>query len=398
MIVPNNRQHKEGKMKLRPSLLSIILACLIVFPGVLAADDNQTKWLKKSRLGPYAPATQDWAAIEAAARKEGKVVIFSVSSRIFKIQKDFKEKYGVEIEGYDIHSDEQIEKYTREHKSGLHKTDVLFNNATSTLYGKLLPKKMIWNFVPDTIAALLDDDEKNPFLVQRWSSRVFIYNTALHPAGPPVDNIWDLTRKEWKNKVMSPAATGSAMANTFQTILRRPNEMAAAYEKEFGKPVRLSSGMKNASEEWMLRFMKNAVVIDSTTKIFKGVADVEQKNPPMGITTFSKLRKNKKGVYESSPVYGMEPIFGVGYPTVLVICDQAPHPNAAKLLIRYMMDQGLWPWSVLGDYAARSDMEAQQVKKFNVPPYSKLKIWNADPEYIYDTSYDYMQFAMGLGM
>ncbi len=385
-------------MKKGLCLLGFLTACLMILSSALAADDAQTTWLKESQLGPYAPASQDWAAIEAAAKKEGKVVIFSVSSRIFKIQKDFKEKYGVEIEGYDIHSDEQIEKFTREHQSGLHKTDVLFNNATSTLYGKLLPKKMIWNFVPDVFAPLLDEDEKSPFLVQRWSSRIFFYNSALHPADPPVDNIWDLTRKEWKNKVMTPAPTGSAMANTFQTILRRPQDMAAAYEKEFGQPVKLSAGIKNAAEEWMLRFMKNAVVIDSTTKIFKGVADVKQESAPMGITTFSKLRDNKKGVYESTPAYGMEPIFGVGYPTVLVICDQAPHPNAAKLLIRYMMDEGLWPWSVLGDYAARSDMEAKQVKEFNVPPYSELKIWNADAEYIYKTSYDYMQFAMGLGM
>lgn len=385
-------------MKRRILLLGFIMVCLMIFSGTSVADEAQTKWLKMSQLGPHAPASQDWDAIEAAAKKEGKVVIFSVSSRIFKIQKDFMEKYGVEIEGYDIHSDEQIEKFTREHKSGLHKTDVLFNNATSTLYGKLLPNKMIWNFVPDAFEKLLDNDEKNPFLVQRWSSRVFIYNTALHPDAPPVDNIWDLTRKEWKNKVMTPAPTGSAMANTFQTILRRPKDMAAAHEKEFGKPVKLSPGMKNAAEEWMLRFMKNAVVIDSTTKIWKGVADVKQDTAPMGITTFSKLRKNKDGVYECSPAYNMEPVFGVGYPTVLVICDQAPHPNAAKLLIRYMMDEGLWPWSVLGDYAGRSDMEMEQVKKFNVPPYSDLKIWNSDPEYIYDTSYDYMQFAMSLGM
>ncbi len=385
-------------MKQRLFLMCFIMACFIAIPGVYAADDAQTKWLKMSQLGPYSAATQDWTAIEAAAKKEGKVVIFSVSSRIFKIQKDFKAKYGVEIEGYDIHSDEQIEKFTREHQSGLHKTDVLFNNATSTLYGKLLPKKMIWNFVPDKFAPLMEQDEKDPFLVQRWSSRVFIYNTALHPDGPPVDNIWDLTRKEWKKKVMTPAPTGSAMANTFQTILRRPKDMAAAYEREFGKPIKLSSGMKNASEEWLLRFMKNAVVIDSTTKIWKGVADVKQESAPMGITTFSKLRKNKAGVYECAPVYKMDPIFGVGYPTVLVICDQAPHPNAAKLLIRYMMDEGLWPWSVLGDYASRSDMESQQVKKFNVPPYSDLKIWNADAEYIYNSSYDYMQFAMTLGM
>lgn len=385
-------------MKQRLMLLCFFLACFMLIPAAYAADDAQEKWLKSSQLGPYSPAKQDWAAIESAAKKEGKVVIFSVSSRIFKIQKDFKEKYGVEIEGYDIHSDEQIEKFTREHQSGLHKTDVLFNNATSTLYGKLLPKKMIWNFVPEDYAGFLDEDEKNPFLVQRWSSRVFIYNTALHPDGPPVDNIWDLTRKEWKNKVMSPAPTGSAMANTFQTILRHPKEMAAAYEKEFGKPVKLSSGMKNAAEEWMHRFMQNAVVIDSTTKIWKGVADVKQDNAPMGITTFSKLRGNKEGVYESAPAYTMEPIFGVGYATVLTICDQAPHPNAAKLLIKYMMDEGLWPWSVLGDYAGRSDMEMEQVKEFNVPPYSDLKIWNSDPKYIYETSYDYMQFAMSLGM
>jgi len=188
------------------------------------------------------------------------------------------------------------------------------------------------------------------------------------------------------------------LSHGIQTILRHPQEMAAAYEKEFGKPVTLSSGMKNAAEEWMLRFMKNAVIIDSTTKIFKGVADVKQESAPMGITTFSKLRSNKKGVYESAPAYGMEPIFGVGYPTVLVMCDQAPHPNAAKLLIRYMIDEGLWPWSVLGDYASRSDIEADQVKKFKVPPYSELKIWNSDAEYVYKTSFDYMQFAMGLGM
>lgn len=384
-------------MKLRISLLCIIVVSLIVTTGTFAKDSAQTKWLKKAQLGPYAPATQDWKAIEAAARKEGKVVIFSVSSRIFKIQKAFKEKYGVEIEGYDIHSDEQIEKFTREHKSGLHKTDVLFNNATATLYGKLLPKKLIWTFVPDNIAPLLDENEKNPFLVQRWSVRAFIYNTALNPSGPPVDNLWDLTRKEWKKKVLTPEATSSAMANTFQTILKHPEEMAAAYKKEFGKPVTLSSGMNNAAEEWMLRFMKNAVIISSTTKIFKGVADVKQTDPPIGITTFSKLRSLKKGVYEASPLYDMEPIFGVGYATVLAICDQAPHPNAAKLLVRYMMDEGLWPWNVIGDYATRSDLEVQQVKKFNIPPYSKAKLWTADPAYGFKTSYDYMQFAMTLG-
>lgn len=384
-------------MKVRILIVIALVAGLAVLNGSFFKAEAKTQWLKKAQLGQFAPTKQDWNAIKAAARKEGKVVIYSVSSRIFKIQKEFKEKYGVEIVGYDMSSEEQIEKFGREHKAGVYNVDVIYNNATSTLWGEMLPKKMIWNFVPDSVAPLLADNEKDPFLVQRWSCRVFIYNTARNPGGPPVDSLWDFTRKEWKGKVLTPEITDPATANMYQTILRHPKEMAAAYKKEFGKSVKLSSGMKNAAEEWMFHFMKNAVIVPSTTKIFKGVADVKQDRPPIGITTFSKLRKLKKGVYEAAALVDMEPIFGVSYPTVFVIADQAPHPNAAKLLIRYMMGDGLWPWNVIGDYAARKDLEEGQVKKFKIPPYTKAKLWHADPKHIFKTQYDYLQFTMSIG-
>ena len=32
-------------------------------------------WLKAAELGEFAPAEQDWAAIEAAAKEEGKVLV-----------------------------------------------------------------------------------------------------------------------------------------------------------------------------------------------------------------------------------------------------------------------------------------------------------------------------------
>ena len=374
-------------------LFALVLSLVCITP----ASADQDKWLKGVQLGPYTPDKQDWKAIEAAARKEGKVVIYSVSSRIFKLQKEFKEAYGVEIEGFDMTSDDQNEKFGREHKAGLYNVDVLFHNGTADLMGKFLPNKMVWNFVPDNVAPLLTDDEKHPFLVQRWSSRVFIYNTALNPSGPPIDNLWDVTRKEWKGKVLTPDPTSAAMANFYQTVLQHPEEMAAAYQKEFGSSVKLSSGIKNAAEEWMMRFMQNdPVIMKSTTKIFKGIADVKQKSPPIGMTTFSKLRKLKKGVYETAPIYDMDPIFGVAYPTVLLIADRAPHPNAAKLLVRYMVDKGIWPWNVHGDYAARSDIEAEQLKKFNLPPFEKLKMWSVDPKHAFDTKYEYMEFYMSI--
>jgi hypothetical protein len=51
---------------------------------------------------------------------------------------------------------------------------------------------------------------------------------------------------------------------------------------------------------------------------------------------------------------------------------------------------------VLGDYAARSDVEAQQVKKFKVPPFEKAKLWVIDPAYVYDTRVKYAEFYMGI--
>jgi iron(III) transport system substrate-binding protein len=173
--------------------------------------------------------------------------------------------------------------------------------------------------------------------------------------------------------------------------------MAAAYQKEFGGPIKLSPGIQNAGEEWMLQYMKNSpVILESTDKIFEGVGNVKQQNPPLGITTFSKLRDVKKGVFEAAPMYNLEPVFGVGYPTVLVICDRAPHPNAAKLLIRYMMTDGLRPWDVIGDYATHKEVQARQVKKYNIPPLNKANLWKADAKHIYDTKFQFMQFYMGL--
>ena len=355
-------------------------------------------------------ATQDWAAIEAAARKEGKVVIYSVSSRIFKLVDEFKEKYGVEIEGHDIASDVQLEKFRREHKAGLNNVDVLFNADTPLLLNEFLDKKLIQNFVPEDSAGQLDEDEMGPVLVQRWSSRVIIYNKAKYPDGAPIDNLWDLTKPEWKARLQMPSPTeDSVQSNVIQTILQHPAEMAAAYEKEFGKKLEFSKAVvkavkknplidtPNASIEWLYQFLKNKpVFLSSTTQIYKNVADVKQDNPPLGFTTFSKLRKNKPGEFEAEPAYNVVPAFGVSYPTTLSIADNAPHPNAAKLLIRYMMDTGFKPWNVKGDYSARTDLAAKQVEKFKIPEFDYLKLWKIDPTAVYDNKYTFLTLYLRL--
>ncbi len=156
-------------------------------------------------------------------------------------------------------------------------------------------------------------------------------------------------------------------------------------------------GKPDAAKEWLYRMLNNKPTFQrSTTKIFKNIGSVKQKNPPVGFTTFSKIRKNKKGVLDAQPAYDVKPVFGVSYPTVLVIADRSPHPNAAKLLIRYMMEKGFKYWNVHGDYAARSDVAAKQVKKFGVPPFEKLKMWPINQEQVYDNKYTYLSLFLAL--
>ena len=355
------------------SVFALTIGLAFTSTGLVHAD---TAWQKKAGIGKYAPDQQNWEAIEAAAREEGEVVIYSVSSRIAKLVDGFKERYGIDIIGYDIASDLQLEKLSREHRAGVHSVDVLFNSESSILLNEALPKELVWNFIPESVASDLDAGEMNPLLIQRHSSRIVYYNTAVHPDGAPINS----------------------------------DEMAAAYKREFGEDITFSEDVieaveenatvdsPDASMEWLYRFLNNEPVFQgSTTKIFKNVGDVTQEKPPIGITTFSKLRKNKEGVYSSGPAYDLDPAFGVTYPTALRIADMAPHPNAAKLLIRYMMEEdGFKPWNEPGDYAARSNLEAKQLVKFDLPAFGDLGLWPVDPEEIYYSKFGFLALYLTL--
>ncbi len=373
-------------------------------------DPDQRAWLEAAQLGPFAPESQDWDAIEAAAREEGQVVIYSVSSRIFNLQEEFMEKFGVEIVAFDLASSIQLEKLRREHRAGIYEVDVIFNNDTPTLVGEFLPQGRVWNFVPENLRDDLAPDEMEPMLTQRHSSRVLIFNTAANPDAEPVDNLWDLTREEWRGKVQMPdPLEGAVQMNVLQTIAQHPDEMEAAYEAEFGEPITYSEDVidaveeigtieePNASIEWIYRFLQNEpVFLGSTSRIYRNISDVTQEDPPIGFTTFSRIRNQEAGVYESNPTYNIQPVFGVSYPTVLLIADRAPHPNAAKLLIRYMMDEGFWPWNEPGDYASRASVVEQQVAEFGIPSFEDAAMWQIDQGYIYDNKFSFLNLYLEL--
>ncbi len=74
------------------------------------------------------------------AKEEGKVTIYSISSRITKVANAFMEKYpGIEVEPFDISTNELLEKVTREYDAGQHVADVVhIKDQDGTLYNEYI--------------------------------------------------------------------------------------------------------------------------------------------------------------------------------------------------------------------------------------------------------------------
>ena len=351
-------------------------------PALKGLTDAQKAWAKTAEVGPFAPKTQDWAAIEAAAKKEGKVAIYSNSSRWPDIKKTFEAAHpGITVEGYDISTVDLITKFQKEQQAGVYNADVILCGDYATLVTEMLnpPNKMLWNFVPDVLldnnaksADVIDLAAREPLLYHRYGLTVFVYNNETTKE-PPVKNIWDYTKLEWKGKLILPDPQKVAMGLLALTVVtKNADTMAKEYEKAFGKPIQLEAGVSNAGYQWIKDVLKNEPALTSSSgDVATAVGTKGQKDPPIGFTSYSKIRNAQKGEIAFDVMWGMSPIVGFTEETALAMANQATHPNAAKLLIRWMLGdekggKGFTPFYLPGDYSTRKD----------VPPPSGAVAWS----------------------
>ena len=387
--------------------LTMILALLA--PGLALAGGRQEVpppvEAKAAAPAPQKSEPEDWAAIYEAAKGEGKVVIYSLSSRIYDGVKGFKEKYpGIEVEAFDMTGVEQVEKLTREQAAGVFNVDVLMLANGPTLINELLPQGLIRNYVPEVLLDGKKSSEviparfREPLLVHSLESKVVFYNFETHPTCP-VDSLWDLTRPEWKGKVQmkDPLLTEENL-NLLQTIVQKSDDMAAAYRKEFGEPIELGPGIQNAGYEFIRRLVRNdLVLVTSDGTASKAVGTPGQASPPLTFAVASsKIRDNEKG-QKLAIAWNLAPMAGVTKENYLVMANKAPHPNAGKLLIRWLIGDaqggaGMEPWCVPGQWTARQDVPSQSdVSLEDLGRYT----WFIDYPFVYREGLAVRDFWMG---
>src|SRR3546814_14930531 len=88
-----------------------------------------------------------------------------------------------------------------------------------------------------------------------------MYNEAAYPDGSPVTNLWQLTLPEWTGKVLmaDPTQRGELLDLLTQIALSG-DEMAAAYQAQFGKDIAADSDLANAGEQFIRDLCGNDLI------------------------------------------------------------------------------------------------------------------------------------------
>lgn len=352
------------------------------------AEADMTEWEKSSGIWNW-DETED--ELYEKAKEEGKVVLYSISSRCPKVAEAFQEAYpGVVCEPFDISTNELLEKVTREYDAGIHNADVVhIKDQDGSLWEEYVKEKKFYCYQPTDIMSHIDPSlsaTSTPLYIELTQ---LFYNTESNPDGSPIKSLWDLTKPEWKGRITmqnpidnlswSSWITGFTLEETAQ-------KLETEYKEVFGEDIVLSDGCENAGYEFLKRLHDNQPVFcSSSDECAESVGTKGQANPPVGFSASSKLRKNKDNDWVLSPV-NLTPNTGIPAINTLYIVEGSEHPNAAKLLVRFMMggtdgsSKGYTPFNTLGGWPVRDDIEPAE----GSTPYKEINVAGFDPTAIYE--------------
>jgi iron(III) transport system substrate-binding protein len=348
------------------------------------------EWAKANGVGPYQPAEEDWAAVEAAAKEEGEVIVYANSSKFEKLLDAWNALYpDIALGGGD--TDDIAVKMQAEQEAGNVVGDVWFNSDGHLLYGEFAPNQWLWSYLPPGVVET-EVTADRPFALSRRSVDVIGYNNEIHPDGCPLTNWWQLTEPELKGKfyMEDPIADPSTTAK-ISLIVQHADEMAAAYQELYGRDWTTDEAygddIPNAGYLFLRKLAQNEPGIqpggDEVDAAFATVGMDPAVEPGYGWTGWSSYEDTLDGALAMAPCTGLKPVMGILKANYLAIANNAPHPNAAKLFIKFALSQeGFDPWNKMGTYPAVEGLTAAE----GMPPRDKVALWPSDDLFGYQNA------------
>ncbi|HJS18557.1 MAG TPA: hypothetical protein VJ785_07400 [Anaerolineales bacterium] len=375
-------------------LVSLLAACggAPATPGSdsTASEGELTaaeQWAKANGVGPYQAAEEDWEAIEAAAIEEGRVVVYANSSKFEKMLESWNALYPeIALEGGD--TDDVATKMAAEQESGNVVGDVWFNSNGHLLYGEFMPNQWLWWYTPLGVE-VADVSPERPYPLARRSVDVIGYNSEINPNDCPVTNWWQFTEPELKGKFyMEDPISDSSTTAKITLIEQHADEMAAAYKELYGKDwtedEAYGDDTPSAGYLYLKKLARNQPGIqpggDEVDAAYATLGMDPSAEPGYGWTGLDSYQSTQDGEMAMAPCYDLKPVAGILKATYLGIANNAPHPNASKLFIKFALSQeGFEPWNEFGAYPSVVGMPIAE----GMPPRDEIRLWPSDDLYAY---------------
>jgi iron(III) transport system substrate-binding protein len=279
-----------------------------------------TRWMLAivlSLAAPYAHAAD--ATLIDAAKKEGEVVWYTtqiISQLVRPVSAAFEKKYGIRIRSTRANSTELAVKIINESRAGKPQSDVF--DGTSTVV-PLKKEGYVLQWMPDAAKAY-PAQYKDPEGYWVANNLFFLtpgFNTALVPKGTEPRTYQALLDPKWRGKMAwstTPSSSGGpGFIGTVLTEMGQDKGMA--YLQELSKQRIANLG--GAAREVLDQVIAGEYLLG------------------LQIFNHHTVISAKKG----APVdwIKMEPVTGTL--SVISVHKAAPHPNAAKLLVDFIISQ-----------------------------------------------------------
>lgn len=279
-----------------------------------------------SRPAPATPAISPeeaaWGQVVAAAKKEGKVTLYSFSftgDLAAALAKTFKTEYGISVDIIAGSGAVFLERIKTESRAGQYVADILEGAATngvlakqsklSQAYGFLpaLEQKGVWMFDPLTV-----DPEGHLLYYSPTLSTPWI-NTKLVSRGEEPRSWKDLLLPKWRGKILVIDPDSMPTPNIYYILLTRYLGFDDDYFRALGKQDLIIAPNQR----------------DSDSKLARGES-------PLAYST--SLAAVSRMVADGAPIAPLDMREGVqGWAQTVNLVANAPHPNAARLFTNWLL-------------------------------------------------------------
>jgi iron(III) transport system substrate-binding protein len=350
---------------MKKNTLILCLSHLFIFGMVLLAAF--------SGVAIAGPAWQEeWEHVLRLAKSEGKLAMIGPlgSDRRDALTQAFQSKYGITVEYHVAAGSSILPRLSAERKAGLYLWDVLVSGTSTVLEG-LIPNKFVDPLGPTMIlpevkeakywrgGALEFLDPGRHLLVMTLLQRGTLYVNSNLVNPKDFSSYKDLLDPKWKGKIVGddPRKSGTGQA-TFLFFYRHP-ELGADFVRALSRQN--MTLLKNYAQEVDMlgqgRFPVGIGLSDSMTE------ERTKRGVPIIIVDPRQLK-------EGAPI---SPVSGG-----LSLVNRAPHPNAAKLYINWLLSkeaQTIFARAT-GYISNRVDVPTDHAPPWKIPQPDSIKIYD----------------------